>query len=121
MNARVEPLAPAASPVECVSWLPREELTRMAMLAYEMARYDVTPEHGAPFVEDGSAYGGRDNFRDYLIENLGLLVSRHGIECGCWPVAEGMDRLEALESEFRRRRGNEALADLAEEVEEVEP
>lgn len=117
MSAPVEPLAPAASPVECISWLPREELTRLAMLAYDMARFDCTPQAGEAFHLDGDAYAGRETFRDCLLDNLSLLVNQHGRVIGCWPSFAEMDRLEMLEAEYRQRRGAEALADLAHEVE----
>lgn len=103
MNAAVEPLEPAGTPAECVNWLAREDLTRLALKAYEMARGDCTPRPGESFMVDGDTYAGRSTFRDCLLDNLALLVDRHGLEVGCWPSFNGMDRLEMLEVDFRQR------------------
>ena len=112
MNGNQSPVAPlpaAASPQACFNWLQREDLTRLALKAYEMARCDCFPETEG-FMVDGVAYCDRSTFRDSLLDNLALLVDRHGLEVGCWPSAAGLDRLDLVEADYRRRL---ALEDLA--------
>lgn len=112
MNGHQSPVAPlpaAASPQECFNWLQREDLTRLALKAYEMARRDCFPESEG-FMVDGMAYCDRATFRDALVDNLALLVGRFGLEVGCWSSVEGLERLEFIEADYRRRLGLEELA-----------
>ena len=105
MNQNKSPvaaLAPAANPQDCFNWLQREDLTRMALKAYEMARRDCYPESEG-FMVAGEAYSDRQTFRDALLDNLALLVDRHGLDVGCWRSAAGLDRLELVEADYRRR------------------
>lgn len=102
MNRRLPLLTPAASPLECSSWLQREDLTRLALKAYEMARRGCEPD-SEPFMVAGDAFSDRRTFRDALVDNLALLLDRHGLELGCWPGVDGLDRLELLEGDYRRR------------------
>lgn len=121
MSASVERLAPAMNPLECVTWLPREELTRMAMLAYEMARRDCIPPAGQQFSESGDLWSDRRSFWVCLADNLTLLLGEHGRQVGAFDEYEGMDRLPLLQATYRQRLAEESLAELVEQVEEVEP
>ena len=121
MSASVELLAPAMNPLECVTWLPREELTRMAMLAYDMARRDCIPPAGQQFSEAGDLWCDRRSFWFCLADNLTLLLGEHGRQVGAFDEYEGMDRLPLLQATYRRRLADESLAELVEQVEEVEP
>lgn len=102
MNAPADLLDAATTAADCASWLLREDLTRLALLAYEMARLDCAPPGGQPFMVAGDAYCDRLTFRDVLLDNLALLIDRHGIDVGCWPEANGMDRLELVLADYRR-------------------
>ena len=108
-------LAEPTTAAECWNWLPREELTKLAMLAFEMARRGCEPGNGEPFVQDGAPWCGRDSFTADLLDNLALLVGRYSVEVGAASCFEGSDRLLLLEEDFRAQLANEAAAlDLAE-------
>jgi len=108
MNRRSSLLGPVANPQDCFSWLQREDLTRLALKAYEMARRDCYPESQG-FMVAGEAYCDRPTFRDALLDNLALLVDRHGLDVGCWRTADGLDRLDLIEADYRRRLASEGV------------
>ncbi|MGB7422536.1 MAG: hypothetical protein WA917_11790 [Comamonas sp.] len=102
MTAPVVLLDAPATPLDCWAWLPREELTRLTAFALEMARLSCNPPSGERFMVSGDAWCDRRTFRDALLDNLALLIDRHGLDVGCWEQAEGMPRLQRLLRDYRR-------------------
>lgn len=109
MTAPAVLLDAPASALDCWAWLPREELTRLTALALEMARLSCCPPAGEGFMVAGDAWCDRRSFRDALLDNLGLLIDRHGLDVGCWEQAEGMQRLELLRQGYRRELQRQAM------------
>ena len=102
-------LAAPTTALECWNWLPREELTRLAMLAFEMARRGCEPGHGEPFVQDGAPWCGRDSFTAELLDNLALLVGRYSVEVGAASCFEGSDRLLLVLHDARKGSPTEGV------------
>lgn len=106
----VVPLPPAEGPAECANWLPREELTVRAALAYEMARLDCFPESGG-FMQDGAPYSDRETFMSCLLDNLALLIGDYARAVGAAvPSTHDPERLALLADGYRRRRLQEVSA-----------
>jgi hypothetical protein len=54
--------APVQRPQDCWDWLTREDVTRMAARAFELARAECFPPAGERFMQDGMPWSGRDSF-----------------------------------------------------------
>lgn len=107
MSAAVEPLATARTPGECYSWLPREELTRMAMVAYEMSRLECHPKPGESFSIDGDVMCDQGTFLSQLIDNLHLILAEYaavfGIHDPTFLIRRDPERLAMLRADYRQR------------------
>lgn len=94
MNARPA-LSPATNPAACFSWLPLEELTRLAAVAHAMAASDCFP--AGAFFEDGVAWMDRETFFSGLLDNLRLLLAEHASAVGAGDMPGGdPERLAVL-------------------------
>lgn len=103
-EAGADLLPEACTVAQCASWLPREELTRFALLAYEMAWRGMRPNPGESFMQDGYPWSNRATFRDFLLDNLALLVGEHARVVGASDVAideHEAHRLGMLRGDFR--------------------
>lgn len=58
---------------DCWDWITPEEVTRMAMLSFEMARKACWPDRSEPFMDDGMPNAGRE----YFASTLAMLFELH--------------------------------------------
>lgn len=110
MKAAKTLLEPARTAVECYAWLPREELTRLAALAYSMAQYASSPDDGQGFIQDGEPWSNRGTFMADMLDNLALLVGEYALSVGVEaPDNHSPQRLAVLREDFRKRSHRLAL------------
>lgn len=62
-------LPPENRPQDCWDWISPEEVTRMAMIAFQTARRNSRPPNGQRFVEEDMPYASREDFA----RNLALI------------------------------------------------
>lgn len=77
-------LHPETRPQDCWDWLTPEEVARMALIAYEMARKHSRPPAGERFRDVGGVWASREDFARnlaYLFE-LQVKSEAHGLGIG---------------------------------------
>jgi hypothetical protein len=71
-------------PQDCWDWITREEVTRMALVAFEMARKNARPPIGERFLDpsDGVAWSGREDFAQNVSSLFELQVKAEAHRLG---------------------------------------
>lgn len=70
-------------PQDCWDWITPEEVSRMAVRAFEMARRAVRPPQGERFRDgSGTVWAARDDFANYLTSVFELHVKAEAYALG---------------------------------------
>lgn len=84
---------PEKVPSDCWDWITREDVTRHAFAAFEMARKSAVPPSGGRFLDEtGYPWSGRDSFLEDLIDCFSMRIRSvaygHGLGEHYGPAAE---------------------------------
>lgn len=84
MSTRHE-FPPEKIPSDCWDWITREDVTRHALAAFEMARRESFPPTGQRFLDaDGCVWSGRETFAETLADCFAMRIKdmAHGYGFG---------------------------------------
>jgi len=83
------------NPADCWDWLTREDVTRHALAAYEMARRECSPPAGERFVDAGGLpWTGRASFAEDLADCFSMRIKAMAHGYGIGDFAPEASRLQ---------------------------
>ena len=81
------------TPSDCWDWITREDVTRHALAAFEMARRQCFPPAGERFIADGVAWTGRESFAEDLADCFAVRIKAAAHDYGIGDFAPEAKRL----------------------------
>ena len=81
------------NPSDCWDWITREDVTRHALAAFEMARRQCFPPSGERFVSDGLPWTGRASFAEDLADCFSMRIKAAAHDYGLGDFAPEAKRL----------------------------